>query len=99
MMIKNVKEFCVKTQYLLGRHLQLQKNWVMSKNNDDLQAVFITFFCPSSDALRNHLIDFSCSCSYTTKLLSPVLLAFELSIKNRTCCVQETIYSKKPQQL
>ena len=43
MMIKNVKEFCVKTQYLLGRHLQLQKNCVMSKNNDDLQFLLLSF--------------------------------------------------------
>ena len=46
MMIKNVKEFCVKTQYLLGRHLQLQKNYMMSKNNDDLQ-LLLPFFVPS----------------------------------------------------
>ena len=93
MMIKNAQEFCVKTQYLLGRHLQLQKNC------KHLQLLFITLFCAlSDDALGNHHIDFSHFCSYTTKLLSPVLLAFQLPIKNRMCCVQETIYSKKPQQ-
>ena len=82
MMIKNVKEFCVQMQYLLGRHLQLQKNCMINKNNDDLQLLFCP---PPSDALRNPYIDFSCSCSYITKLLSPVLLAFQLPIKNRTC--------------
>ena len=53
-MVKNVKEFCVKTQYLLGRHLQLQKTCMMSKNND----VVITLFCPPSDALRNPILIF-----------------------------------------
>ena len=62
-------------------------------------AVVITLFCPSSNALRNHHIDFSSSCSYKTKLSSPVLLAYQLPIKNGVCYVQETIYSKKPQQL
>ena len=97
MMIKNVKEYCVKTQYLSGRHLQLQKNCMMSKN-DDLQLLFITLFCPLSDALGNRHIKFSHFCFYTTKLSSSVLLAFQFPIKNRTCCVRETIYSKKPQQ-
>ena len=79
-MLKNVKEFCVKTQYLLGRHLQLQKNCTMSKNNDDLQLLFITLFCPLSDAFGNHHIKFSLFCFYTTKLSSPVLLAFQFPI-------------------
>ena len=98
MMIKNVKDFCVKTQYLLGRHLQLQKNGMMNKNNGDLQLLFITLFCSLSDALGNNHIKFSHFCFYTTKLLSPVLLAFQFPIKNRMCCVRQTIYSKKPQQ-
>ena len=62
-------------------------------------AVVITLFCPLSDALRNHHIHFFCACSYTTKLLSPVLLAFQLPFKIRTCYVQEISYSKKLQQL
>ena len=59
----------------------------------------ITLFCPLSDALRNHHIHFFCACSYTTKLWSPVLLAFQLPFKSRTCYVQEISYSKKLQQL
>ena len=66
----------------------------LSKNNDDLQFLFITLFFPLSDVLGNHHIKFSHFCFYTTKILSPVLLAFQFPIKNRMCCVQETIYSK-----
>ena len=62
-------------------------------------AVVITLFCPLSDALRNHHIHFFCACSYTTKLWSPVLLAFQFPFKSRTCYVQEISYSKKLQQL
>ena len=43
MMIKSVKEFCVKTQYLFGKHLQLQENFMMNKNNDDLQLLLLCF--------------------------------------------------------
>ena len=82
----------------IGQDLQLQKNCMISKNNDDSQLLLLCFV-PPSDVLRNRHIDFSRSCSYATKLSSPVLLTFQLPIKNRACYVRETIYSKKPQQL
>ena len=61
--------------------LAITKNCTMSKNNDDLQLLFITLFCAQSDALGNSHTDFSYFCSYTTKLLSPVLLAFNFPLK------------------
>ena len=40
-----VKEICDKAQYLLGRHLQLQKSCKMRTNSDDLQ-LLVLFFVP-----------------------------------------------------
>ena len=95
---KKRKRILCENSIFIGQALAITKNCMMSKNNDDLQLLFITLFCALSDALGNSHVDFSHFFSYTTKLSSPVLLAFQLSIKNRTCCVRETVYSKKSQQ-
>ena len=93
MMIKNKRILC-ENSIFIGQLLAITKNCMMSKNNDDLQLLFIILFCTLSDALGNRHINFSHFCSYTTKLSSSVLLAFQLPVENRTC-VRD---SKKPQQ-
>ena len=97
MMIKNVKEFCMKTQYLLGRHLQLKEIVWWAKIMSVIAVVIYYFVLCPVWGFRKQPYWFSYFCSYTTKLSPPVLLAFQLPIKNRMCCVLETIYSKKPQ--
>ena len=49
---------------------------------------YFVLFC-LSDPLRNRHIDFSRSCSYTTKLSSPVLLAFQLPIEKATAAFNQ----------
>ena len=91
---KKRKRILCENSLFIGQALAFTKNFMMSKNNDDLHLLFITLFCALSDDLGNSYIDFSHFCSYTTKLSSRVLLAFQLPIKSRTCCVRETFIVK-----
>ena len=60
--------------------------------------LFQNYFNKSENLYHHNTRHAFTMCFYTAKLSLPVLLAFQFPIKNRACCVRETIYSKKPQQ-